>query len=199
MTDYPDFTVIARLKGEYAGLEKAVALDSEGALQALLYGTYSGGNKKILIDTDGNVRMNLYAQDLDEMVNRFKYGAPLASAAQLAVGASGYTTLYDISGKGYIYYIDINLDANVSHNTDKIKVTLDGTVFIEWVFNYLEAWNYSEIDDLYITLRQYDDIEFRYRVNLLRGFTFESSIKIEYYNSIADTPSPTRLMVYTLI
>ncbi len=199
MTDYPDFTVIARLKGEYAGVEKSVVLDSEGALQALLYGTYSGANKKILIDTAGNVRMNLYAQDLEEIVNRFKYGAPQASTSQTAIDASGYTTLYNLTGKGYIYYVDISIDSNVSHKTDKIKVTLDGIVFIEWVFNYLNDWTYSTVEDIYISLRQYDDIEFRYRVNLLRGFTFESSVKIEYYNSIADTPAPTRLMVYTLI
>lgn len=199
MADYPDFTVIARLKGEYAGAEKAVALDADGALQTLLYGTYSGANKKILTDIAGNVRMNLYAQDLDEMVNRFKYGAPLSSGYQLPINASAYTTFYGISGKGYIYYCDIALDPATSHASDHVKVTMDGEAFVTYAFGWLNDYRNLTDSDLYVALRVFDDTNFMYRVNLLRGFTFESTVVIQYMNTIADTPSVTRLLLYTLI
>lgn len=287
MNDYPDFTVIARLKGEYAGAEKSVVLDNDGRmmaliygidgtptqvpikvdssgrlmaqmyaddgtpvavdgsgrlkavmvgtdgtptevnvlvdgsgrmmaqlygsdgtavavdgsghLAALLYGTHSGANKKIEVDVDGNVRMNLYAQDLAEMTSRFKYGAPTYSYNGAVLPIQGYNTLYDITGKGYVYHLDIAVGANASHNTDFIRITMDGEVFTPMTFKGLNDYNYYERENFYIFLKAYDTINFVYRVCGIQGFTFESSLEIEYNRTVADSPSVARTLVYALI
>ena len=199
MTDYPDFTVIARLKGEYDGLEKAVALDVEGALQALLYGTYDGANKKLLLDVDGNARMNLYAQDLDEIINRFKYGAPTYERVSDTLPILGWNTIFEISGKGYIYHFDCYLIAGASHYIDEIRVTLDGEEFFPYNFNALDVFNAGVGDTNILQLALYDNVHFRYRVIGIQGYTFETSIKIEYQRTVADNPDVVRTLVYTLI
>lgn len=199
MTDYPDFTVIARLKGEYDGAEKSVVLDAEGALQALLYGTYDAANKKILVDEDGNVRMNLYAQDLDEMVNRFKYGAPTFSYASSGMPIQGWNTIYDITGKGYIYHFDAYLKGAASHYLDQIEVTMDGELFTSHNFNTLNIYNSFKDDSKALQLAIYNDVEFEYRVVGLQGYTFESSILIRYSRNPVNNPNVLRSLVYTLI
>lgn len=199
MTDYPDFTVIARLKGEYAGLEKAVALDSEGALQALLYGTYAGANKKLAVDTDGNAQMNLYAQDLEEVINRFKYGAPTFSLGVSTLPILGQNTLYEIIGKGYIYHFEAALSGSATHATDEILVSLDGSIYTAYEFTRLNDHNSFKGDSKIIQLAVYNDIDYEYRVVGLQGYTFETSVNIIYKRNVVDNPSVRRLLTYTVI
>ena len=199
MTDYPDFTVIARLKGEYAGAEKSVVLDSEGALQALLYGTYSGANKKILIDTDGNVRMNLYAQDLDEMVNRFKYGSPDSLWLDLNMDNGVYDEMFDLTGKGYVYFGNVYMVGYASHKNDAMRLTADSEIFTPRTFYNLELFHFVPAGESWSVLRVYDDISFRYRAALAPGWTFESKYKLEYKRVSADDCSIYVDVAYTFI
>lgn len=199
MTDYPDFTVIARLKGEYDGDEKAVALDIDGALQALLYGTYEDESIKVLCDEDGNVKMNLYAQGLEELINRFKYGAPTMDYASTTMPILGWNTIYDIAGKGYIYELDIHLDGSLTHYLDEVSVTMDDELVDSQNFNTLNIYNAYVHDPKSLRLTTYDNIDFSYRVVGIHGFTFESSLLIKYKRSTADNPNVQRMLTYTLI
>ena len=199
MTDYPDFTVIARLKGEYNGLEKAVALDVNGALQTLLYGTYDSANKKILIDVDGNVRMNLYAQDLDEMINRFKYGAPNTVYNFIQPLKDDWREIFEITGKGQIYTCHCHFETTVSQAALRYRLTMDGEVFGEVPLSYMNDWNYYKPEDWWEHLKMYDDINFRYVVNFTPGWTFETQYKLEVKHLEVTKPDVYYLISYTLI
>lgn len=186
MTDYPDFTVIARLKGEYAGLEKAVALDSEGALQALLYGTYGGANKKVETDIDGNVRMNLYAQDLDDMVSRFKYGAPDNIQSSGSPTKNVLTELFSITGRGYIYSIHLWIDGAAHHDIDYIRPLVDGEQYPYPDNSWYNTWGYKEFVDGMIIVKQWDTVNFNYRFSIGSRWTFETSFALYYMRKVDD-------------
>lgn len=200
MTDYPDFTVIARLKGEYAGAEKAVAVDVDGYLAALLYGTYAGANKKILVDVDGNVRMNLYAQDLEEMINRFKYGAPTYNYTTHNPTKDTWYDLISITGKGYMYSTNIYLSSAATHAADKVRSVMDGaTIGGDLIFNTLNNFNFTDPFDGHTIVRKFDNVSFVYRLLLTVGWTFESTYKAQYYRSVVDNPTVYHESIYALV
>lgn len=199
MADYPDFTVIARLKGEYAGAEKAVALDVDGALQTLLYGTYSGANKKILTDVDGNVRMNLYAQDLDEMINRFKYGAPDDVFSYTPYNTGEWTEFVSITGKGQIYSCVSHFETSISQAALKYRLIVDDNVFPDMTLGNMSNWNMFRPEDHYIYLREYDNVFFRYRTCFAPGWSFETNYKVWIYPDGVIEPNVYTDVSYSLI
>lgn len=186
MSDYPDFTVIARLKGEYGGAEKGVSVDVDGHLSSLLYGTYGGGNKKILVDVDGNVRMNLYAQDLEHMVNRFKYGAPDFTEYSGIPGGGDWIQLIDVDGMGFIHMAHFRTDgAAAGNNGDTPRASLDGVFGAQHDYLTLNRWSADRIGDFFFVLVTYSIVSFDYAMTCLHGYTFESNCSLDYYRAVA--------------
>lgn len=199
MSDYPDFTVIARLKGDYGGAEKAVALDVDGNLKTLLYGTYGGANKQILVDVDGNVRMNLYAQDLDEMVSRFKYGAPDYAFYVAAPAVGVWTDLIDLDGKGYIHLAHFRTrSVNIGGYGDFVGANLDGVFAFNQNYATLQYWGDLRVGDNIFHMTKYDTANFIYAATCLSGYTFESNCTLKYNAVFATAVFECRLF-YQLI
>jgi len=222
MSDYPDFTITALLKGIYDEKPKALAVDVEGNLNALLKGWFGttpkplnldvAGNITAMLkamnvttpinvqaDAGGNVQMTLIAQELSELINRFKYGAPDLDYISEDVLPSEYPTVFFLAGKGQIYTAYIHVDSTISHKTDRIYVNLDGQRLTTHSYAELQDYNMIAPTSYPMALIKYDETNFIYTVNMCVGYTFESSVEIIYYNFAVNTIYVYGEVVYSVI
>lgn len=208
MSDYPDFTITALLKGLYAGDPKALAVDVEGNLSALIKGWYGTTPMPLNLDIDGNItamlkalnvaapinvqadaggniQVTLIAQELSELINRFKYGAPDVSSFADSVLAGNTEEIFSVAAKGQIYSAYVNLESTGSLALASVESQLDA--------QSMEAITLADMMERQlvlgtkhpVVLTRYDDVNYKYTVMIMPGFTFESGCEIYIVNGSA--------------
>lgn len=199
MADYPDFTISALLKGLYLGVPKALAVDSVGNMIAMLKGQYAGSPINLEADASGNIQINLVAQELSELINRFKYGAPDLDAIYKVVAAGATETVYELTGKGQIYTSYMTIDSTVAQQNNVIEIFLDGERITTQNYISLKVYNMVDHTKYPIALTEYNEVDYTYTVIMCVGYTFETSIEMTYYNASAVSVTVYGEVVYSVI
>lgn len=127
---------------------------------------------------------------------RITYGDPVVDHTYGVLAAQGWNTLYNITDRGYIYYLDIWFYSSVSHEDDIIRVTLDGSAFPDRTIAHLRNQNAQIQDVAGMHLAQFDESIFQYRISGMRGYTFETSILVEFNCVPATLPTVWRTLIY---
>jgi len=187
MADYPDFTIIALLKGIYLGQPKALAVDSVGNMIAMLKAQYGGEPINVEADIAGNIQINMVAQGLSEIINRFKYGAPDYVTDTVTVDELETVELFETISKGQVYASVINVVRTIDP-ADKFIITIDDEILsdvtIETLFDYRAMAGLN----LPAAILRYS-LSPAYVVALAApGYTFETNFKVEYYHGAAGVP-----------
>ena len=199
MSDYPDFTITALLKGLYAGNPKALAVDVDGNLIAMLKALYGVLPTTLQCDVDGNMQINLNAQGLPQLTSRAISGAPDRESEEDAAVPPGLSSLLTITGKGQIYSCLVIVAGAESHGEDIPYFTMDGKVM-----NYLDIVTLMS-NRLYhpnncpAYVSRYDDINFLYTVSMSAGFTFETNYVLSYLNNTEEDVSVIYDVAYSLV
>lgn len=149
--------------------------------------------------TDWDVPVNITAQQLNEVVNRPKYGA--AQHADLFEFVPGLTTStrVSITGKGVTYGGFIRASHVAEMNSNKLIITIDGQAITTHSFFQMFLRGIFHEDQRYFWLVYYDSVYFDYMVRIQRWITFESSFKIEYVNDKAFTVPVFGSLVYATV
>ena len=182
MSDYPDFTISALLKGLYAGNPKALAVDQVGNMIAMLKGKYLGSPIDLETDINGNLNISLEAQALSEIINRFKYGTPSFDGFIDTIPASGSDKVFTLRGKGQIYSAFVNITGTASLGALILDPQLDSYT--------MEMVSLADMYDSQIVvgtgqpvvLAKYDDVNFEYAVIIEPGYTFETLCELFIFN-----------------
>lgn len=109
------------------------------------------------------------------------YGGGKNIIQGVACGASAWTEVISITGKGMVYggYL-MSITANWV-NVDQFKITIDGQVF--WTSAWITCLQYGmmKLFSLPLSLFIYDEVNNRYGVTFAPNITFDSSFLVEYY------------------
>lgn len=182
MGDYPDFNMQALLKGLYAGDPKALSVDAGGNMQAILKALYAGSPIGVVADVDGNININLKAQDLEEIINRFKYGAPNLQVGYVLCPTGQTINLFSVIAKGYIYYAEIYAIGSTVSKSSVPSIYLDDQLMESRSWETLFDNKCFGSKDAIINLTEYNGLDGRYQASMLYGYTFESSCVLKYLN-----------------
>lgn len=199
MSDYPDFSVVSLLKGFYAGAPKPLALDANGYMIALLNGLYGGNPTGLQCDASGNIQINLKAQDLDELTNRSKYGAPDHDTSITSVAGGATETLFTLSGKGQIYNNLVYVYTGSWFATDMVTIEMDGETIVSTTYTGLINQYPMGKTTLPINILTYDPNTPNILLGLTPGWTFESNYTVKYYHAGAPNLTVYNDSFYSLI
>jgi len=181
MSDYPDFTITALLKGLYAGELKALAVDVDGNMIAMLKALYGIVPTTLQCDVDGNMQINLVAQELSQIINRFKYGAPDYVTDAVVVNELETATLFETFSRGQIYASVIKVAGSLA-TADKFIVTMDGEVISNVTIQTLYEYRSFAGTNLPVGILRYSISPAYFVLLLTPGYTFESQYKVQYYH-----------------
>lgn len=156
-------------------------------------------NVDIIAQTIANLDINVNAQSLSEIINRPKYGGAIQGIINQLVVGVGTGTLIEIAGTGIIYGGFLRVYPLVSHKTDYPMITVDGNLFAAGYTPEYLMKDYLCGYDYVWKLINYNDVDFEYVIGIIAGITFESSIKLQWYNSIADTILVGGRLIYATI
>jgi len=179
VSDYPDFTITAVLKGIYDEKPKALAVDFFGNMVAMLKGQFNNLPKNVELDTDGNIQVNLFAQELSQIVNRYKFGAPDYVTDSVEVNELATELLFETLSRGQIYASVINV-AGALASADKLTVTMDGEVISNVTIQTLYEYRSFAGTNLPVGILRYSVSPAYYVLLLTPGYTFESQYKVQY-------------------
>jgi len=143
--------------------------------------------------------VNIFAQDLSEIINRPTYGAAQRSAGGTSATPTGLTTLVTVSGQGMIYGGYLYVDGTGTCDTDIWQITVDGTVMSA---SSLFQVNKRKITDKHMDILyevNYDDTSFLYTHGIMPAITFETSFDIKYSETNGRTPVVVATVIYALI
>jgi len=183
MSDYPDFTISAVLKGIYDEKPKALAVDLAGNIIAMLKAEYNNLPINLEADVHGNLSINLNAQGLSEIIQRNKYGTPIIDISNKNM-PDGTNEVFSVSGKGYVYgciFRTSDSDVNVG---DTIWVYIDDQKVVGDTWSSLHLYNMYDLPGFAVCLKQYDTITPNLCAYLINGFSFESKFQVKYTNVI---------------
>lgn len=199
MSDYPDYNVAAILKGTYAGDPKAIAVDVNGYMIAMLSALFGGNPTNLQCDASGNIKINLDAQDLAELINRNKFGTATRGLTTIVCAGSSSTGIFNIYGKGYCYGLLLYIaDADVSI-LDTITCYLDYNIIFEPTWQNLKTMDLTTSLYTPAHLMVYDVTTPYFSAAFLTGYTFETHIGLKYTVNGANAVTVTTECVYALI
>ncbi len=148
---------------------------------------------------DWDVPVNISAQELAEVTNRPKYGASQAASGTAIITTTALTTLFTISGKGMIYGGRLVSTGNVSHSLHTLKLYVDGELVLVNAFSELLSYNTAIPFSTPFYLMNYNDVDFVYAAGFNYGYTFESSIVLQYGRTETGTFPVYYILYYALI
>lgn len=130
---------------------------------------------------------------------RPRYGGALNKSGAVVVTAGDWTQLLSIGGKGMIYGGYVFLDHDAPQRLSLVKIELDGDLTASKSFKVLNTYNLMEPRSCPMGLLKYDDTNFIYAVGFAYGLTFESGVKVHYYEGHGTTPNVNYNLIYALI
>ena len=138
-------------------------------------------------------------QALAELQTRPKYGAGLAAFGSVVTTGWATTVLATISGKGMLYGGYVYLDYTSSQKGSYVIVALDGTNLVAESFGTMNQYRMTRPLGLVNSILKYDDVNYQYAVGLAYGFTFETELKLSYFEGQGNAPTVTYRLVYAVI
>lgn len=113
------------------------------------------------------------------------YGSARRENLAKPVPAGKTVSLGTVSGMGEIFGGYVLLLELVSHAGDRVELYIDGETmgWITFANANLYGFDHPYSDLLWIS--QYDDVGFKYCMNIAPGFTFEESVEVKYRNNHA--------------
>jgi len=144
--------------------------------------------------------VNIITQDLPEIINRPKYGNAQWAFYNDTIPVDLGVNLCVIAGKGITYAGVVVCDgATGSHADDCISFDFDHEGLYSPSFFNLNRWAVTKQPGVLGCLGAFDDTNYIYSIILPYGITFETVLRITYYNMSA-TPAPVKLyFIYALI
>jgi len=148
---------------------------------------------------DWQVPINISAQELEEIINRPKYGSAQIAAGSKQLTPFGTATLVSIAGTGMIYGGYIYCSGASSQRNDIPFIEIDGVALsIVDLTNLQKRGTDEKYTDL-LYLKKFDDIIFDYTVSLVYGITFETSVTLKWGELAGATPTAFGRLYYALI
>jgi hypothetical protein len=129
---------------------------------------------------DWQVPVNISGQDLDEIINRPKYGAAQLSDYSGSISNNTIVTIISISAKGMIYGGFVHADSSSEANQGLIDVVIDGQEVFHLDFEDVLLVRSVENQAHICYLSKYDNVNFIYTLNFSYGITFESSFVVKF-------------------
>ena len=127
--------------------------------------------------------VDLFAQTLKPLINRFMYGAPDYGYSQVDIAENATETLITILGKGQIYAGLVATGGANLGALDTLTVEMDGEVVTDLAFNELYAYGCFFPTPFPVTLTSYDLASVGIAALLTPGYTFESKYTLRWYHS----------------
>ena len=130
---------------------------------------------------------------------RQQYGGAKVYGAWHTVTANAFTTLLSVSGKGMIYGGALVLDAAATQKNSYMAVFIDGSSVLASTFERMNEYGHNNPGGYPLSLTMFDEVNFKYAVQLLYGITFETNFRIDYRESHGATPLVNLGLVYALL
>jgi len=127
--------------------------------------------------------VDLFAQTLKPLINRFMYGAPDYGYSQVDIEETQTETLITILGKGQIYAGLVATGGANLGSLDTLTVEMDNEVVTDLAFNELYAYGCFFPTPFPVTLTSYDLASVGIAALLTPGYTFESKYTLRWYHS----------------
>ena len=200
MNDAPDYNVPILLQAvDDSGNIHTVKVDDTGKLYAMLRAMYGTTPKDLQCDTDGVLKLNIAGQLLSYTTSRSTCGGGIMGETGIFVASSATTSLGIYTGKGVIYGGVIYSSPVSSIINDIITVKVDGNEILSSTWSTVMYYGMVRHGDFIGHLSMYDNVNFKYALNIQYGITFEGTIEVEYTETYGNSPFISSNIVYGLM
>jgi hypothetical protein len=147
---------------------------------------------------DWKLALNIEGQQSGYLTQRPSYGAATLASFAGNITPSDWKTLISITGAGVIYGGFISVDAAQSQSTDSGLIAIDGSNFIGSNFAWVNTRGLTHPLNDILFLQHYDNVNFIYVLGINPGFTFESSVVVQYLEALGNTFAVNCKLYYAL-
>lgn len=196
--DFPDGSKLSIIRGWDGTQFRNIRVADTGEMYILVSALTDDTLIPLQADSLGNLLLNIKAQDLAEVINRPKYGGAQKSESEVSCNYHVWTTLLTLSGKGMIYGGWIQTFWANNPGSSLLRLSIDGVEFCTQAMGLTRFLGNIGAFLLPYFTSIYDTQNEKYQVNFSYGFTFESSLTIEFYNEGA-SGSPVCKFYYALV
>ena len=146
-----------------------------------------------------------YSQvDLVQQTIAFLTNRPMYGEAKLVFGDKTYdphtgAAMVKITGKGKLYAGIIYLDTDHSAKTDTVNMYIDSGQIFTAKWETFMKYNVTRLNDFIAWLSCYDEVNYKYMLNLMGDITFEESLQIGYFNDSDYSVMVSYNLIYTLL
>lgn len=137
--------------------------------------------------TDWESPINISKQDLGYVSMRPVYGGVSYALHTGNITPSDMHTIGSITGKGMLLGGFITLKPAQSQASDYCQVTIDDNTFIASALTYCDARGLTKMYTDVLYLLKFDDTNYIYTFGISYGYTFDSSVLIEYRETLGNT------------
>jgi len=148
---------------------------------------------------DWTLGVNILMQQLDQLIQRPKYGICAPASFSGYVDANATTLLAEISGVGIIYQVFFYVQSAASQKNDCFIVEIDGIQIPTATFLQAIQFNSVQQGNAATHMDCFDEVNFRYSGSIGYGITFESSVKAYYKETHGNTPYVSGMVLYATI
>jgi hypothetical protein len=192
--------LIIQIQGSDGGTLRTVAVDASGYILSVMKGDFGGTLKTIAVDTNGIMKANISVQDLNYLKFRPVYGAMDEVIESGVICSTGVrTAVATITGKGAILGGSYGLDGGVSPILQSYGLTVDGTAQGLITAVTLDFNNVVMPDRYPIYLLNYEPVSDYYRIGVMRGITFETSISFDVLQITGSNKAASAIIHYALV
>lgn len=149
--------------------------------------------------TGSDINIDINSQSIGEIINRPTYGGCGLLDYTTNFPSSGLITLGNLSGTGMIYKLFVAVGCPNSHVADTISVGIDGVTPYSFTWTFLNLIGMNNLTNDFATLVRYDTTNHVYNCVISGNITFESSLVIQYNNTINDGTSCYMRCIYGYI
>ncbi len=125
-------------------------------------------------------------------------GAQSTSVAKV-VTASVVTSLLTVTGKGIIYGGTIHVEEETTQKNSILRLIIDGTPLATSSFSSAKEEGRDGEIDMPFSIRIFDEVNFVFCMRIAKGFTFEESFEVDYFEKYAKTPTVNCRTIYALV
>jgi hypothetical protein len=138
-------------------------------------------------------------QALAQMITRPTYGAAVRTSGFKSCAGSGYTELFNISGKGMTYGGYVRLTHASTQKDSAVWLYTDTGLVCNMSFYDGDRFNIIYLRGHPLIISKYDDTSFVYCILVSYGITFESGLQILFNNYYAGAVTVYYEIIYGLV
>lgn len=148
---------------------------------------------------DYSVPINISAQELAEITNRPKYGGVVRGYLYSAVPAGDTVTLLNVSGQGMLYGGHLYISSTASIASVIPYLYIEGATIVNTPLSNYDTRNLSKPHVSPSYLISYNNTTFKCTIAYSYGYTFETSLKLNFVNMAPQSTIVSGALYYALI